>query len=207
MSTGRLLINFSVVSFRLGAQEEPAFVLNLVQPFTQQYWQGAWQPACPFPSLPAGTTLYIPHEPDHSFQKHPINQQLKGESGHGEQVLIICASLEKNNPQCISMPIWNGIWPWPCKWLYLNRSWHHVLLPIFSLSASASFTSHCSINFVCEYGGCALNNTTYAFYLPCRITFFWLIYVPPGQNYILWWVYFICSHLLQMGRRVGREIF
>lgn len=81
------------------AEEQPAFVGK-----PQQGWE-AWQLLCPLPFLPAGTTLYIPHRPDHSFQKHPINQQLKGKSRHGEQVLIMCASLEKNNPQCISMPI------------------------------------------------------------------------------------------------------
>lgn len=199
------MIHFPVVSFPLEAEEQAAFVVNPPQPFTPRWRWEAWQLVCPLPFLPAGTTFYFPHKPDHSFQKHPINQQLKGKSRHGEQVLIMCASLEKNNPQCISMPIWNGIRPWPCKWLCLNCSWHDVLLLIFSLSASISFTSHCSINFVCEYGGCALNNTAYAFYLPCRIIFFWLIYVPPGQNYFLWWVYFICSHIPKWQGAEGGE--
>lgn len=34
MSTGRLMIYLSVVSFRLEAEEEPAFVLNPAQAFT-----------------------------------------------------------------------------------------------------------------------------------------------------------------------------
>lgn len=99
------MIYFPVVSFPLEAEEQPAFVVNPAQPFTPQWGREAWLLLCPLPFLPAGTTLYIPHKPDHSFQKHPINQQLKGKSRHGEQVLIMCASLEKNNPQCISMPI------------------------------------------------------------------------------------------------------
>lgn len=188
--------------FGLDPKQKAAFVPGPVRLCTPWYLLVGCLPECfcPLPVLPAGTTVCLPHEPGRSFQKHSINQQLKGKGRHGEQVLIICASLEKNNPQCISMPIWNGIWPWPCKWLCLNCSWHRALLLIFSLSASISFTSHCSINFVCEYGGRALNNTAYAFYLPRRIIFFWLIYVPPGQNYFLWWVYFICSHFPKWGR-------